>query len=190
MSYIYCLALIDDSSSQLIHISYELSKFIFFERFTIKNICRFAVMESLRFYKTENKVQQFRIIEYEGYWCYLYLTVEGLVISCITKNEYPIETIYKLVIDSVLVYKIHHNDKTYLESSINKLLISYQDISYQVDPIIIYKNNIFNPKMIVSVQLKDEQVIEILKTTQYLNKNQKMMLLKLLKSLKPNDTNM
>lgn len=175
MSYIYSLALVKllDDNPKLIHISYELSSFGFFERFTIKDVCYCAIMESIK----RCQVGRFYSLEYDNYICYSYLTPEKIAVSCIAGNEYPLRVINKFFLDTLQIYTNNSNNESTLKSDMDKLLQSYQDIT-KIDKILLIKTELDETKKICQdtmekLLIRGDELNDLIKRTEYLNEGSK-----------------
>ena len=117
---IYSVAIIDkfEDDSHLLHASYELSSFNFWQKPTIKNLCAFVSIETAK-RCTNGKSAS---LEHNNVICYA-STSGNIAVTVVTDTEYPIRII------STLMNKVMH---MYLHESVtdfDTILKEYQDIN-------------------------------------------------------------
>lgn len=131
MVYIYSVAIIDNNEDPLqLHISYELSKFSFWQRSTVKDLCILVSNKTA----TKCKNGEYICLEHNDVVCYAY-ALNGIAVTAVTDTEYPPRVIAQLM-NKVMQMYVHHSIVNY-----DGILNKYQNIK-SVDKISIIQSEL------------------------------------------------
>ena len=160
-----------NNTPDIIYSSFELSDFGFFKRPTIKELCVFASVESIK----RSSIGQRTSLEHQSLMCYTHILDSGFAASCVTDLEYPSRIAYDFLFQ---VLKKYLDTKS--ESDIDMLLQSYQDVN-KIDKISAIKNEINETTKICNdtinkLLIREDELHDLLQKTEHLSEQTKLFL--------------